>query len=152
MRIECRNDKFNFIVGDVRDFENINNAMVVVDYVFHAGGLKQIPSCEFYPLEAIKKNIIDAENVLEASKHNGVKRVVVLSTDKAVYPINTMGLTKALMEKLTISKAREAIVKKIKLYFVQLGMEMLCVLVAQIFYYLSNKSKKGSLLQSRNQI
>jgi UDP-N-acetylglucosamine 4,6-dehydratase/5-epimerase len=117
MRIEYGNDKLNFIVGDIRDFENINNAMVGVDYVFHAGALKQVPSCEFYPLEAIKTNILGAENVLEASKRNSVKRVVVLSTDKSVYPINTMGLTKALMEKLTISKAREAIVKKNRAVF-----------------------------------
>lgn len=117
MRIEYKNDKLNFIIGDIRDFENINNAMGGVDFLFHAGALKQVPSCEFYPLEAIKTNILGAENVLEAAKRNAVKRVVVLSTDKAVYPINTMGMTKAIMEKLTISKARETTVKKNKAVF-----------------------------------
>jgi UDP-glucose 4-epimerase len=112
MRIEYKNDKLNFIVGDIRDFKSINNAMEGVDYLFHAGALKQVPSCEFYPLQAIQTNILGAENVIEAAAINGVKRVVVLSTDKAVYPINTMGLTKALMEKLAISKARDSKVIK----------------------------------------
>jgi UDP-glucose 4-epimerase len=107
MRIEYKNDKLNFIIGDIRDFESINASMRGVDYVFHAAALKQVPSCEFYPMQAIKTNILGAENVLEAAARNNVKRVVVLSTDKAVYPINTMGMTKALMEKLAISKARE---------------------------------------------
>jgi len=117
MRIEFKNDKLNFIIGDIRDFESINNAMAGVDFIFHAGALKQVPSCEFYPMQAIKTNILGAENVLEAAKRNSVKRVVVLSTDKAVYPINTMGLTKAIMEKLTISKARETGVKRNKAVF-----------------------------------
>ncbi|MDR1898316.1 MAG: polysaccharide biosynthesis protein [Prevotellaceae bacterium] len=111
MRIELKNDKLNFIIGNVRDFDSINAAMREVDFVFHAAALKQVPSCEFYPLQAIKTNILGAENVLETAARNNVKRVVVLSTDKAVYPINTMGMTKALMEKLTISKAREPKVK-----------------------------------------
>lgn len=117
MRIEYKNDKLNFIIGDIRDFETINAATAGVDFIFHAGALKQVPSCEFYPMQAIKTNILGAENVLEAAKRNNVKRVVVLSTDKAVYPINTMGLTKALMEKLTISKARETTVIKNKAVF-----------------------------------
>lgn len=112
MRIEYKNNKLNFIVGDIRDFKSINNAMEGVDYLFHAGALKQVPSCEFYPLQAIQTNILGAENVLEAAAMNNVKRVVVLSTDKAVYPINTMGMTKALMEKLAISKARDSKVMK----------------------------------------
>lgn len=107
MRIQYRNDKLNFIIGDVRDFKSINNAMRGVDFVFQAAALKQVPSCEFYPLQAIETNIIGSENVLEAAVINEVKKVVVLSTDKAVYPINTMGMTKALMEKLAISKSRE---------------------------------------------
>jgi UDP-glucose 4-epimerase len=111
MRIELKNDKLNFIIGDVRDFDSVNAAMREVNFVFHAAALKQVPSCEFYPLQAIKTNILGAENVLEAAARNNVKRVVVLSTDKAVYPINTMGMTKALMEKLAISKAREPKVK-----------------------------------------
>lgn len=107
MRIAYKNDKLNFIVGDIRDFDSINNAMRGVDYLFHAAALKQVPSCEFYPMQAIKTNLIGAENVLEAAVSNGVKKVVVLSTDKAVYPINTMGMTKALMEKLAVSKSRD---------------------------------------------
>ena len=108
MRIEYKNDKLNFIIGDVRDFDSINEALRGVDYMFHAGALKQVPSCEFYPMQAVKTNIIGAENVMEAAARNNVKKVVVLSTDKAVYPINTMGMTKALMEKLAISKARDS--------------------------------------------
>jgi UDP-N-acetylglucosamine 4,6-dehydratase/5-epimerase len=107
MRIKYKNNKLNFIIGDVRDFESINEALRGVDYMFHAGALKQVPSCEFYPIQAVKTNIIGAENVMEAAVRNNVKKVVVLSTDKAVYPINTMGMTKALMEKLAISKARD---------------------------------------------
>ena len=108
MRIEYKNDKLNFIIGNVRDFDTINNAMAGVDYVFHAAALKQVPSCEFYPMQAIRTNLYGAENVLEAAARNNVKKVVVLSTDKAAYPINAMGMTKALMEKLAISKARDA--------------------------------------------
>lgn len=108
MRHRLQNSKVNFIIGDVRDFESINNAMRGVDYVFSAAALKQVPSCEFYPMQAVRTNIIGSENVLEAAVRNKVSRVVVLSTDKAAYPINTMGMTKALMEKLAISKARDS--------------------------------------------
>lgn len=108
MRIFYKNDKLNFIIGDIRDFDSIDNAMAGVDYLFHAGALKQVPSCEFYPMQAVKTNVLGAENVLEAAARNNVKKVVVLSTDKAVYPINTMGMTKALMEKMAISKARDS--------------------------------------------
>ena len=101
MRHQLNNPKVNFIIGDVRDFESINNAMDGVDYVFSAAALKQVPSCEFYPMQAVRTNILGSENVLEAAVRNGVKRVVVLSTDKAAYPVNTMGMTKA------ISKARD---------------------------------------------
>jgi len=107
MRIEYKDAKLNFIIGDVRDFDSINSAMRGVDYLFQAAALKQVPSCEFFPLQAVKTNILGSENVLEAAARNNVKKVVVLSTDKAVYPINTMGMTKALMEKLAISKARD---------------------------------------------
>ena len=93
MRIIFKNEKINFFIGDVRDFESINSAMIGVDYVFHAGALKQVPSCEFFPMQAIKTNILGAENVLEAAARNNVKKVIVLSTDKAVYPINTMGMS-----------------------------------------------------------
>ena len=111
MRIELKNDKLNFIIGDVRDFDSINSAMRGVDYLFQAAALKQVPSCEFYPMQAVHTNILGSENVLEAAARNDVKKVVVLSTDKAVYPINTMGMTKAIMEKLSISKARDPRVK-----------------------------------------
>lgn len=107
MRIEKKDDRLNFIVGDVRDFTSINNAMRGVDFVFQAAALKQVPSCEFYPMQAVNTNILGSENVLEAAAIHNVQKVVVLSTDKAVYPINTMGMTKAIMEKLAISKARD---------------------------------------------
>ena len=107
MRIELKNDKLNYIIGDVRNFADINAAMRDVDFVFQAAALKQVPSCEFYPMQAVQTNILGSENVLEAAATNHVKKVVVLSTDKAVYPINTMGMTKAVMEKLAISKARD---------------------------------------------
>lgn len=111
MRILYRNDKINFFIGDIRDFDSINSAMSGVDYVFHAAALKQVPSCEFYPMQAVKTNILGAENVLEAATRNNVKKVIVLSTDKAVYPINTMGMSKAMMEKMAISKSRDPRIK-----------------------------------------
>lgn len=107
MRHRLQSSKVNFIIGDVRDFDSINNAMSGVDYVFSAAALKQVPACEFYPFQAVRTNIMGSENVLEAAVRNGVKRVVVLSTDKAAYPVNTMGMTKALMEKLAIAKSRD---------------------------------------------
>ena len=106
MRIALNNDKLKFFIGDVRDYNSLYPAMKGVDYVFHAAALKQVPSCEFYPLEAVRTNILGAENVMAAAIANNVQRVVVLSTDKAVYPINAMGLSKALMEKFMIAKAR----------------------------------------------
>ena len=113
MRIAFKNDKLNFVIGDIRDFNSINLAMHGVDFVFHAAALKQVPSCEFFPMQAVQTNIQGAENVLEAAARNNVKRVVVLSTDKAVYPINAMGISKAMMEKLAVSKARDPRVKNI---------------------------------------
>lgn len=113
MRIEYKNEKINFVLGDIRHFDDVNHAMRGVDYVFHAAALKQVPSCEFYPMQAVQTNILGAENVLEAAARNDVAKVVVLSTDKAVYPINTMGMSKAIMEKLAISKARDPRVKDI---------------------------------------
>jgi UDP-glucose 4-epimerase len=113
MRIAFKNDKLNFVIGDIRDFNSINLAMQGVDFVFHAAALKQVPSCEFFPMQAVQTNISGAENVLEASARNNVTRVVVLSTDKAVYPINAMGISKAMMEKLAVSKARDPRVKNI---------------------------------------
>ena len=106
MRNEYRDPRIKFYIGDVRSLESIVAAMERVDYVFHAAALKQVPSCEFYPLEAIKTNALGADNVLTAAIAAGIKKVVVLSTDKAVYPINAMGMSKALMEKIMIAKAR----------------------------------------------
>mgnify|MGYP003572760187 FL=1 len=106
MRIALNNDKLKFYIGDVRNYDSIHQAMKGVDSVFHAAGLKQVLSCEFYPMEAVRTNVIGAENVMSAAIANGVRRMVVLSTDKAVYPINAMGLSKAMMEKLMVARAR----------------------------------------------
>ena len=106
MRYKLQNDKVKFYIGDVRDFNSINSAMRGVDYVFSAAALKQVPSCEFYPLEAVQTNVIGTDNTLNAAIENNVKNVIVLSTDKAVYPINAMGMSKALMEKVAVAKAR----------------------------------------------
>lgn len=106
MRIRHRSEKLKFYIGDVRDYDSVNDALQGADYVFHAAALKQVPSCEFYPMEAVRTNVQGAENVMRAAIANEVKRCVVLSTDKAVYPINAMGLSKALMEKVMIAKAR----------------------------------------------
>ncbi|CAI8978529.1 MULTISPECIES: polysaccharide biosynthesis protein [unclassified Pseudomonas] len=106
MRIALSNDKVKFYIGDVRDRDSLDQAMVGVDYIFHAAALKQVPSCEFYPMEAVRTNVIGTENVLNAAIASGVKRVVVLSTDKAVYPINAMGISKAMAEKLMVARSR----------------------------------------------
>ena len=106
MRNAFKNEKLKFYIGDVRDYKSVSSAMIGVDYVFHAAALKQVPSCEFYPIQAIQTNIIGAENILEAAYQHEINKVVVLSTDKAVYPINVMGLSKAMMEKLMVAKSR----------------------------------------------
>lgn len=106
MRLALNNSKLKFYIGDVRDYDSIFQAMKGVDYVFHAAALKQVPSCEFYPWEAVRTNVLGSENVMEAAIARGVSRVVMLSTDKAVYPINAMGISKAMMEKFMVAKAR----------------------------------------------
>jgi len=106
MRIALKNDKVKFYIGDVRNYDSIDDALRGVDYVFHAAALKQVPSCEFYPMEAVRTNVQGAENVMRAAIANEVKRCVVLSTDKAVYPINAMGISKAMMEKVMVAKSR----------------------------------------------
>ena len=106
MRIEFNSPKLKFYIGDVRDYDSIHQAMKGVNYVFHAAALKQVPSCEFYPFEAVRTNVLGAENVMTAAIANKIDKVVMLSTDKAVYPINAMGLSKALMEKFMVAKAR----------------------------------------------
>lgn len=106
MRIALNNDKLKFYIGDVRNESSIAQAMKGVDYVFHAAALKQVPSCEFYPMEAVRTNVVGTENVLNTATVNGVQRVVVLSTDKAVYPINAMGISKAMAEKVMVARSR----------------------------------------------
>ena len=106
MRIKYNNSKIKFYIGDVREYNSISDALIGVDYVFHAAALKQVPSCEFYPIQAVNTNILGTENVLNASIKKGVEKVVCLSTDKAVYPINAMGLSKAMMEKIFVAKSR----------------------------------------------
>ena len=106
MRIALNNDKVKFYIGDVRDYDSVYQAMKGVDYVFHAAALKQVPSCEFYPMEAVRTNVVGSENVMNAATANKVKRLVLLSTDKAVYPINAMGISKAMSEKLMVAKSR----------------------------------------------
>ncbi len=107
MRVALNNDKLKFYIGDVRDYDAVHQAMKGVQLVFHAAALKQVPSCEFYPIEAVRTNVLGAENVMAAATANGAERVIVLSTDKAVYPINAMGMSKALMEKAMIARARQ---------------------------------------------
>ena len=106
MRRFYNNDKLKFYIGDVRDKNSIDDAMIGVDYVFHAAALKQVPSCEFYPMQAVKTNVIGTENLLNSAIRAGVKKVIALSTDKAVYPINAMGISKAMMERVIVAKGR----------------------------------------------
>ena len=106
MRLALKNDKVKFYIGDVRDYESVLDATRGVDFIFHAAALKQVPSCEFYPLEAVKTNVLGAENVMRAAIENQVSRCILLSTDKAVYPINAMGISKAMMEKVMVAKSR----------------------------------------------
>lgn len=109
MRLSLKNERIKFCIGDVRNYESINESLSGVDYVFHAAALKQVPSCEFYPMEAFATNVLGSENVIRASINNSVSNCVLLSTDKAVYPINAMGLSKAMMEKLMVSKSRNSV-------------------------------------------
>lgn len=106
MRRKYQNPKIKFYIGDVRDKESINNAMKGVDFVFHAAALKQVPSCEFYPMEAVKTNILGTSNIVDVAVENNIKKIICLSTDKAVYPVNAMGVSKAMMEKIFVAKSR----------------------------------------------
>jgi len=108
MRIKMNNPKVKFYIGDVRDYQSVENVVRGVDYIFHAAALKQVPSCEFFPIQAVKTNVLGADNVLEAATREDIKHVIILSTDKAVYPINAMGMSKALMEKVMLARSREA--------------------------------------------
>ena len=106
MRVKYKNPKIKFYIGDVRNYESLNQSLIGVNYVFHAAALKQVPSCEFYPIEAVKTNVLGTENLLNAAVFNSVEKVICLSTDKAVYPINAMGVSKAMMEKVFVAKSR----------------------------------------------
>ncbi len=106
MRSQLKNPKLKFFIGDVRDYESVEPATRGVDYIFHAAALKQVPSCEFFPMQAVKTNVEGTQNVIRAAGFNGVKKVICLSTDKAAYPINAMGISKAMMEKVAIAESR----------------------------------------------
>ena len=121
MRRLYQNDKIQFHIGDVRDFQSVKSAMYGVDYVFHAAALKQVPSCEFFPIEAVKTNVLGTENVLNAAVEAGVKKIVCLSTDKAAYPINAMGTSKAMMEKVILAKSRTVSEEKITICCTRYG-------------------------------
>tara|TARA_B100001250_G_C19690826_1_gene740203 strand:+ start:132 stop:1151 length:1020 start_codon:yes stop_codon:yes gene_type:complete len=108
MRLRLNNEKIKFYIGDVRDYESVDSVIGGTDYIFHAAALKQVPSCEFYPMQAVKTNINGPNNILRAARKNSVKKAIFLSTDKAVYPINAMGLSKAMMEKLVVSESRNS--------------------------------------------
>ena len=114
-------DKIKFYIGDVRDIQSVRNAMHGVDYIFHAAALKQVPSCEFFPVEAVKTNVLGTENVLTAAVEVGVKNIVCLSTDKAAYPVNAMGTSKAMMEKVVVAKARTVDPAKTKICCTRYG-------------------------------
>ncbi len=120
-RFPAKADKVNFFIGDVREIGSIENAMHGVDYIFHAAALKQVPSCEFFPIEAVKTNVLGTENVLTAAIHAGVKRVICLSTDKAAYPVNAMGTSKAMMEKVVVAKSRTVSSDKMKICCTRYG-------------------------------
>ena len=107
LRKTLNSEKVKFYIGDVRDKESVSKVVKGVDYIFHAAALKQVPSCEFFPIEAVKTNIIGANNVLDSALNNSIKKVVILSTDKAAYPINSMGMSKGLMEKVMIAKSKK---------------------------------------------
>ena len=113
MRYHYRSDKLRFYIGDVRDLSSLRDAAEGTDFIFHAAALKQVPSCEFYPMEAVRTNVAGTDNILSAAINNGVSNVITLSTDKAAYPINAMGMSKALMEKVTIAKSRVAADKNV---------------------------------------
>ena len=113
MRRHYHNDKIRFYIGNVKDIESLRNAMHGVDYIFHAAALKQVPSCEFFPIEAVKTNVIGTENVLTAAIDAGASSVICLSTDKAAYPVNAMGTSKAMMEKVIVAKSRTTVGTKI---------------------------------------
>ena len=114
-------DKIKFYIGDVRDLQSVRNAMHGVDYIFHAAALKQVPSCEFFPIEAVKTNVLGTENVLTAAIEEGVKSVICLSTDKAAYPVNAMGITKALEERVAVAKSRTVDPEKTKICCTRYG-------------------------------
>jgi len=141
MRKFYNSNKLKFYIGDVRDKDSIDDAIRDVDYVFHAAALKQVPSCEFYPMQAVKTNVIGTENLLNAAINASVKKLIALSTDKAVYPINAMGISKAMMERVVASKSRN--VKGIMIACTRYA--MCWPAVVQLFHYLLIKSEMACL-------
>jgi UDP-glucose 4-epimerase len=144
MRRKYQNDKIKFYIGDVRDLASIRNAIHGVDYVFQAAALKQVPSCEFFPLEAVKTNIIGTDNVLTACIETGVKKVICLSTDKAAYPINAMGMSKAMMEKVFVAKSRTVEPKKTTICGTRYG-NVLCSRGSVVPLFISQIKENKSL-------
>ena len=134
MRRQYRNDRIKYYIGDVRDLQSIKNAIHGVDYIFHAAALKQVPSCEFFPLEAVKTNVLGTDNVLTAAIEGGVKKVICLSTDKAAYPINAMGISKAMMEKVIVAKSRTVDPNKTLICCTRYGNVMASVVELYHFY------------------
>jgi UDP-glucose 4-epimerase len=140
MRIELNNSKVKFFIGDVRNYDSIYYALDGVDFIFHAAALKQVPSCEFYPMEAVRTNILGTENVLNAALANKVNKVICLSSDKAVYPINAMGISKAMMEKLMVAKSRITDESKTVYTGTRYGNVMV-----RLFRCLSSRSRRAGL-------
>ena len=151
MRHEYNNDKIKYYIGDVRNLSALKDAMTDVNYVFHAAALKEVPSCEFFPLEAVKTNILGTENVLTASIDRGVKKVICLSTDKAAYPINAMGVSKAMMEKIAIAKSRTVSPEKTAIMCTRYG-NVMCSRGSVIPLFISQIKQKKELTLTEPQM
>ena len=150
LRNEINNNKVKFYIGDVRDKDSLDKATEGVDYIFHAAALKQVPSCEFFPMEAVKTNILGSKNLIDVSVKNKVKKIVFLSTDKAVYPINAMGMSKSLMEKILISEARRYKSNKLKMNIVRYG-NVMCSRGSVIPLFINQiRDKKNLTITDKN--
>ena len=150
IRKHYKNSKLKFYIGDVRDSSSVDNVIKGVDYIFHAAALKQVPTCEFFPLEAVKTNILGTDNVLAAAEKYNVKKVVVLSTDKAAYPINAMGMSKALMEKIVIAKSRQLKSNETKISITRYGNVLLSR--GSVLPFFINKILKKEFITKENMI
>ncbi len=150
LRNEINNNKVKFYIGDIRDKDSLDKATEGVDYIFHAAALKQVPSCEFFPMEAVKTNILGSKNLIDVSVKNKVKKIVFLSTDKAVYPINAMGMSKSLMEKILISEARRYKSNKLKMNIVRYG-NVMCSRGSVIPLFINQiRDKKNLTITDKN--